>query len=139
LALELTSLRKAINSLERALAVARIEIVGPVDSDREEVIRAGVIQNFELAYELCWKFMKRWLETNLSSDAVDGLSMKELFRLSAERKLIDRVEPWFSYHLHRNKTSHTYEHATANEVFASSVDFLADAKSFLKNLESKND
>ena len=24
-------------------------------------LKAGVIQNFEVAYELCWKFIKRWL------------------------------------------------------------------------------
>jgi nucleotidyltransferase substrate binding protein (TIGR01987 family) len=90
MALELNSLRKAVDSLERAIRVAQNEIKGPVDTDHEEVIRAGVIQNFELTYELCWKFMKRWLERNAAGVSVDGLTMKELFRMAAERQLISR-------------------------------------------------
>ena len=62
MALDLSSLQKAVNSFERAIKVADIMIKGDVDTDTEEVIRAGVIQNFEFTYELCWKFMKRWLE-----------------------------------------------------------------------------
>ncbi len=85
MALDLSSLHKAIGSLERAVRVAEKFIDGGVDTDQEEVIRAGVIQNFEFTYELCWKFMKRWLEKNASGQAVDGLTMKELFRMAAER------------------------------------------------------
>lgn len=139
MALELNSLRKAVNSLERAIRVAQNEIKGPVDTDHEEVIRAGVIQNFELTYELCWKFIKRWLEGNASPANVDGLTMKELFRMAAEKKLIDDVEPWFGYHRNRNMTSHTYEPSTANEVYESTVRFLEDAQRLLNNLEAKND
>jgi nucleotidyltransferase substrate binding protein (TIGR01987 family) len=139
MALELNSLRKAVDSLERAIRVAQNEIKGPVDTDHEEVIRAGVIQNFELTYELCWKFMKRWLERNAAGVSVDGLTMKELFRLAAERQLISKVESWFDYHRNRNRISHTYESSTANEVFESTVRFLEDARNLLNNLEAKND
>lgn len=138
MALELTSLVKAVEALDRAVRVAGKEIQGPVDTDQEEVIRAGVIQNFELTYELCWKFMKRWLEAN-ASEPVDGFSMKELFRMAAERQLIDDVKPWFGYHLKRNKTSHTYDAVTASDVFETSVRFLVDARKLLNVLASKND
>ena len=45
--LDLSSLKKAVNSLEKALKVADTQISGIVNTDHEEVIRAGVIQNFE--------------------------------------------------------------------------------------------
>ena len=107
--------------------------------DEFDVIRAGVIQNFELTYELSWKFMKRWLEINFSSVYVDGLPRKELFRMAAESRLITQVSKWFRYHELRNETVHAYDEKKANEVFESTKDFLQDARELLSNLEKKND
>lgn len=59
-----------------------------IATDEKEVIQAGLIQNFELTYELCWKFMKRWLELNLMIGLMDGTIGKELFRNALENKLI---------------------------------------------------
>ena len=137
--LDLSSLRKAVDSLERAIKVANTMIHGEVDTDQEEVIRAGVIQNFEFTYELCWKFMKRWLEEIAAGEAVDGLTMKELFRMAAERHLIKDVESWFDYQKKRNKTAHTYDANIAEDVFNTAVCFVTDAKDLLKSLEEKND
>lgn len=137
--LNLSSLQKAVSSLERAIKVASVKIKGKVNTDEEEVIRAGVIQNFEFTYELCWKFMKRWLEINISGAAVDGVSRKELFRLSAESQLISDVEAWFEYNELRNETAHTYDSKTAEDVYKAASRFAKDARAFLKNLENKND
>ena len=139
MALDLSSLQKAVNSLERALNVASSQIKGKVNKDYEEVIRAGVIQNFEFTYELCWKFMKRWLEANGEGESVDGVTRKELFRLAAERQLIEDVDAWFQYAKARNETAHTYDNQTAADVFESAKKFLNAAKFLLKKLESKND
>mgnify|MGYP001583965732 CR=1 FL=1 len=46
MALDLSSLRKAVDSLERAIKVASSQIKGEVNTDEDEVLRAGVIQNF---------------------------------------------------------------------------------------------
>lgn len=137
--LNLSSLQKAVSSLERAIKVASIKIKGKVNTDEEEVIRAGVIQNFEFTYELCWKFMKRWLEINISGAAVDGIPRKELFRLSAESQLISDVEAWFEYNELRNETAHTYEAKTAEDVYAAASRFAVSARELLKALEAKND
>lgn len=137
--LELTSLQKAVGSLERAIAVSERKIVGSVDTDEEEVLRAGVIQNFEFTYELCWKFMRRWLETNGAGPEADGWSRKELFRHAAESRLIEDPALWFGYHNARNETSHTYEATRAEDVYQSALRFLKDAQLLLKNLQTKND
>ncbi|KJJ85789.1 nucleotidyltransferase substrate-binding protein [Candidatus Omnitrophus magneticus] len=137
--LDLSSLQKAVSSMERAVKVADILIKGAVDTDQEEVIRAGVIQNFEFTYELCWKFMRRWLELNEGGQIVDKLTMKELFRMAAERQLIQDVEAWFRYHKARNQTSYIYDEIVATDVYETSVNFFKDAKLFLKTLGERND
>lgn len=139
MALDFSSLQKAVHSLERALKVALTVINGKINNDYEEVIRAGVIKNFEFTYELCWKFIKRWLEVNGEGAAVDGATRKELFRLAAEHRLIEDVESWFRYAGARNLTSHTYDNRTADDVFESAKIFVSDAGSLLQNLENKND
>lgn len=139
MSLDLSSLQKAVSSLERAVRVASFKIKGKVNTDEEEVIRAGVIQNFEFTYELCWKFMKRWLAINISGTAVDGFSRKELFRMAAESRLISDVEVWFEYNSLRNETTHTYDAKTAEDVYKTAIRFAVDARAFLKILEDKND
>lgn len=137
--LDLSSLQKAVSSLERAIRVASSRIEGAVDKDYEEVIRAGVIQNFEFTYELCWKFMKRWIENNVSSGVVDGVPRIELFRVAAESRLIKDVEVWMEYHGARNETAHIYDRNTAENVYNAAVRFIKDAKDLLDVLKAKND
>ena len=81
--LELESLRKAVDALGRSLDVAHdIAIQG--SQDLRDTVRAGVVQNFEVAYELSWKFIQRWLRVNLSPEDADRpRTRRELFRIAA--------------------------------------------------------
>lgn len=138
--LNLTSLNQAITSLKASINVACSEKeMSKMSEAARDTIRAGVIQNFEFTYELCWKFMKRWLGNNLGNVYVDGLNRRELFRLAAEHQLISRVENWMEYHDSRNETVHTYDKTTAQEVFESAKKFLKDAEEFSLNLKKRND
>ena len=138
--LDLTSLRNAVHSLQSALEFAcSLDQTRGLSDSQKDVVRAGVIQNFEFTYELCWKFMKRWLEHNLGSTYIDGVPRKELFRLAAEHQLITGVKEWFAYHDARNETAHTYDQAKAQAVFEAAQNFFTDAVKLLKNLETKND
>ena len=137
--LDLSSLRKAIESLEKTLKVAENkELAASLDDDAKDAIRAGGIQNFEFTYELCWKFMRRWLGINVGSTYVDGVTRRELFRLSAENRLISDVDQWMEYHDARNETAHTYNEDTADDVFETSRIFLSDAKKLLEALKERN-
>ncbi len=137
--LDLSSLCKAIESLEKTLKVAENkELAAGLDDDAKDAIRAGGIQNFEFTYELCWKFMRRWLGINVGSTYVDGVTRRELFRLSAENRLISDVDQWMEYHDARNETAHTYNEDTADDVFETSRIFLTDAKKLLEALKERN-
>lgn len=138
MALELTSLSKAIEALERSLRVAK-EQGGGSDADLIETLRAGVVQNFEVAYEQVWKMMKRWLEVNVGALEVDGVARRQLFRLCHENRLIDDVETWMAFHKSRNETSHIYDAKTAEDVFKVAGEFLPYAKDVLARIASRND
>ena len=136
--LNLSSLKKAIVSLSKAIDVYGLIIKDDASEDLIETLKAGVIQNFEFTYELSWKFMKRWIENNISATIADGVTRRELFRLAAESKLIYDVELWMDFHEMRNISSHTYDEKISNKVFAITGKFLIEAKALLKELEEKN-
>ncbi len=139
MALDLSSLEKAVGMLKKAVDLTSPENLAAMTEDQQDLTKAGVIQYFEFTYELCWKFMKRWLEMNMGAVYVDGVTRRELFRLSAESGLISDVEQWMDYHHARNETSHTYARDTAEEIFQTAKTFLADAQTLLEHLEEKND
>ena len=138
--LDLSSLRKAVKSLEKTIRVADDDaFMSRLDEDQKQAVKAGVIQNFEFTYELCWKFMRRWLGVNLGSVYVEGVSRRQLFRLSAEHRLVGDVDRWMEYHDARNETAHTYDESTAEDVIETAHQFLTDAQKLLQALEANND
>lgn len=138
--LELDSLQKAVAALNGVLAKSDdAEFMRGLDEIARNAIKSGVIQHFEFTYELCWKFIKRWLEMNVSATAVDGVTRRELFRQAAENRLIEDVEQWMRHNDARNKTSHTYQPEVAESVYAAAHDFAVDAQRLLKALEARND
>ena len=92
-----------------------------------------------VTYELCWKFIKRWLETNISPGVADGVTRRELFRLAAENRLLDDVDQWMRYHEARNLTSHIYQPEIAERVYNTAHEFARDAARLLAALEARND
>ena len=105
---------------------------------QQETFRSGIIQNFEIAYELCWKTMKRWIEENVSPDVLFGVPRIELFRRAAENGLIDSIEKWMTFHQARNSTSHIYSAAVAAEVYEVAIRFVPEAETFLQNITARN-
>jgi nucleotidyltransferase substrate binding protein (TIGR01987 family) len=134
--LDVTSLKNAVNSLERALRVVlRKEQEEGTDPDEIETLHAGLVQNFEFTYELCWKNIKRWLEFNVGRESTFGITRKGLFRLAAENALIADVEIWMAFHEARNSTSHEYGGSIAESVHKKAREFLPYAKDVVSKLE----
>lgn len=137
--LDLSALVKACASFDESLVVFARYQQQSNDDALVRTLRAGVIQHFEFTYELCWKFIKRWLEINLGRVEVEGVSRRELFRLANESRLIDDVALWMTFHAARNQTSHAYDPLTAEEVFAVANLFRPEAQALLNRLIRKND
>jgi nucleotidyltransferase substrate binding protein (TIGR01987 family) len=137
---ELSQLEKAIVSLEQLHArVSDKAFIATQDEVIRRGLQAGLIQNFEFTYELCWKAIKRWLENNVNPEAVDGVTRRELFRLAVENRLIEDVEEWMVYHAARNQTAHLYDSALAEETISLMADFFRAAQRLLNNLKARND
>lgn len=134
--LDLSSLEKASEALELALKVYDKSIL-PEDNPERVLLRDGVIQRFEFTYELSWKMLKRYLE-EFSLEKADGLNNRDLFRIGWEQGLIIDPEKWFHYLKMRNQTSHVYDKAKAEEVFAATRQFLPDSQFLLKQLLEKS-
>jgi nucleotidyltransferase substrate binding protein (TIGR01987 family) len=138
LALDLTSLAKAVDALQRSLGVDLTE--DKMSEDVREAVRAGVVQNFEVAYEQCWKFIQRWLRENQNLVEADHpRTRKDLFRAAARYDLISGPSVWFTYGDARNLTSHTYNEQQASALYESAKRFVVDARALLNRLELLND
>lgn len=138
--LDLSALERATRSLSGVLTETRDgAFMQSLTQIQREAFIAGAIQNFESTYELCWKFIKRWLDHNLGSTYVEGVSRRELFRLAQQSRLLDSVEQWMLFHRARNQTSRVYDTKIANEVFEVSKAFEPEAIKLLETLRRKND
>jgi len=135
--LDLTSLTRSITVLRESVE-DNIRNGATFSPLQQETFRSGIIQNFEIAYELCWKTMKRWIEENVSPDVLFGVPRIELFRRAAENGLIDSVEHWMAFHQARNSTSHIYSATVAIEVYEVAVRFAPEAETFLQNITTRN-
>ena len=83
--------------------------------------------------------MRRWLTANPVAGDVDGVPMRQLYRIGAKAGLIDDVDVWMDFHRARNQTSHTYNPAVAQAVFEMAPLFALRAQSLLSSLEARND
>ena len=138
--LDISALEKAAQAFDNALAFARKVEEKPADAHEFyeiEVAQSAVIKHFEFTYELCWKIMKRYIEMDSGSEEADVLTRKDLFRLSAEKKLIASFAQWVKFHEDRNRTSHVYHKEIADEVYETAKQFAGPLHDFIAALEKR--
>ncbi|MDR1578638.1 MAG: nucleotidyltransferase substrate binding protein [Deltaproteobacteria bacterium] len=131
----MSPLRNAVLSYNEAIKAYGELIEGSATAAQRELLRSGVIQTFEVTYELCWKTMKRCLEMTFSHSEVNLVNRREFYRICAENSLIDDVSQWVEFHESRDRISHTYSKTAAEEVFVVALQFLPYARDCLKRLE----
>lgn len=127
--IDISSFRNAISQLERALGYAHSPMA-MADPGLREQLRNSVIQCFEFTYELSHKMLKRFLEsTAASTEEIDHATFQNLIRTGNEKGLLrSDWEKWRGYRQARTDSSHTYDQAKAEAVFAMAPDFLAEAQ-----------
>ncbi len=101
----------------------------------DEMIKEGLIQRFEYTHELAWNVMKDYASfqgnTNVggSRDAT-----REAFQL----KIVSDGKIWMDMIGSRNKTSHTYNEETADEIYSKIMnEYYPAFLEFQMNMEAK--
>lgn len=77
------------------------------------VERGGMVQFFEMTFELSWKVLKDYLE---AEEAMVVKSPKETLKTAIQFELIGNVYAWMDALSDRNLTTHTYDEDLASEV-----------------------
>jgi nucleotidyltransferase substrate binding protein (TIGR01987 family) len=109
LARDINRLYERLDDFGRAFARLGEVMKLPVD----DIVRDAAIQRFEFTYETAWKAMKLYLEFK----GLDVRNPQDTLRAALQQGLIDDGNAWSMLHEKRNLTSHTYNEATANEVY----------------------
>jgi nucleotidyltransferase substrate binding protein (TIGR01987 family) len=131
--LDLQPLSLAVETLKQAVQLYDAHN-GP-EAERL-LLRDGLIQRFEYVYELCWKYIQRWVSQNINTEsATPTWSRKELFRLAAEHGLVADPAEWFSFTEARNLSAHTYNPAHADTALQAARLMASRADQLLERLQ----
>lgn len=131
MAITITPLQKTFDSLNKGLARAMANL-----DDLE--VRDGCIQRFEYTYELCVKFLKRYIqEESSTTENVDQINFRDLLRISSEIGLIREVNKWFAFREAKNNTNHAYNEVKAQEVFSVIPAFASEVQFFIEELRKR--
>ncbi len=97
------SLKKAIEQSKKAGTVL------------DKIVKDGLIQRFKYTHELAWNVMKDYVAYQGNANIGGSRdSTREAFQLH----LISDGQVWMDMIGSRNKTSHTYNEKTADEIFS---------------------
>ncbi len=114
---------KALGKLQQAVNYIKHHFINdnePINDEEfghvlDEIIKEGLIQRFEYTHELAWNLMKDYAEYQGNS-TVGG--SRDATREAFELKLFTNGHVWMDMIDSRNKTSHTYNQITANQIYA---------------------
>lgn len=99
-----------------------------------EAERAGLIQFFEVAFELAWKTLKDYLE----SVGYITQSPREAIKQAFQSQLITGGQAWLEALDNRNLTVHTYDEKTAQKIESLIRNsYYPELKKFYKDFEEK--
>lgn len=139
MSLILDKFKSAIIVLEESYKESELVLQSDVSSVLKNTLKSGVIQNFEVCYELAWKFMKRWLENNESAETINALSRKDLYRYAHSKKMIVDIQQWFIFHNLRNESSHTYNESVVLDIYGAIPLFIQEVQILYHFLDTHND
>lgn len=86
---------------------------GATIPEPNEIEVQGIIQSFEFTFELCWKTLKDYLE----SEGVEASFPREVLKQGLHYGILNNGESWLQMLTKRNMLAHTYDEAMAEEAY----------------------
>lgn len=131
---------KALNKLSQAVDYVKQNLINQDESANDieevldEIIKEGLIQRFEYTHELAWNVMKDYAIYQGNPNVGDSRdATREAFQL----KLVSDGKVWMDMIGSRNKTSHTYNEETADEIYLKIInDYYAAFLAFQNKMEA---
>lgn len=101
----------------------------------DEMMKEGLIQRFEYTHELAWNVMKDYAVYQ-GNPNIGG--SRDATREAFQLQIISDGQVWMDMIGSRNKTSHTYNEETADEIYTKIIEEYYPAfLEFQKTLEAK--
>ena len=106
---------KALAKLEEAVNhISKDSNDISIDSWLDEMLKEALIQRFEYTHELAWNVMKDYAQYQGN---IDVAGSRDATREAFQLHLITEAHTWMDMIASRNKSSHTYNEVTANEIY----------------------
>ncbi len=100
---------QSLINFRRALANLEMSVALPVKEPRD---MSGIIKDFEMAYELSWKVLKR----KLREEGHQTLGAKDVYSKAYQLGYLKKEQPWLSMIQDRNLTAHVYDEESALRI-----------------------
>jgi len=118
------NLKRSYLLLERTISI----------KDPSEAERGGLIQFFETTFELTWKTIKDYLE----SEGIDAKTPRETLKQAFKIGLLEDGETWMKMLGDRNLMSHTYDEAESKKIEQKiRVEYFPQIKAIYETLKAK--
>lgn len=123
--------KKALTQLEAAVKIT-------IERQLSDLEKQGMIQAFEYTHELAWNILKDYLEYQ-GNNTIKG--SRDATREAFKVELISDGEAWMDMIKSRNKSSHTYNEETANDIVTAIINtyfpLFMELQTVMQNLMQK--
>lgn len=92
-------------------ALARLQEALSVPED--PIVRDACIQRFEFTFEMAWK----GIQAHARAEGLTCLSPRDCLRTAFQLGLVDDDPGWMAMVEDRNRTTHTYDEASARAIY----------------------
>ena len=130
---------KAFNKLTQAVEYIHLNLENynhsMCSNVQNKIVKDGLIHRFEYTHELAWNVMKEYA-TYQGNSTIGG--SRDAIREAFQLHLFSDGHVWMDMISSRNKTSHTYNEETANEIYTKILnDYYPAFLEFLQNMGAK--